>query len=162
MPRIVVFGNSGSGKTTYARARAAEFGCPHMDLDSVAWMPAAEPTRRPIAESKAKILKFTQSNDCWVVEGCYADLLEFALQHATEVVFLNPGVDVCVANAKARPWEPHKYESPAAQDANLEMLIDWIKQYDQREDEFSYAAHRRLFDSFQGSKREFRSNERPS
>lgn len=132
-----------------------------MDLDMVAWEPGIEPPRRrSLDASKLEILKFIDSEQHWVVEGCYSDLLEIAIVYATEVVFLNPGTETCIENARNRPWEPHKYNSPEAQDANLEMLIDWIKAYDRRTDEFSYVAHRRLFERFEGPKREFNSNER--
>ncbi len=40
------------------------------------------------------------------------------------------------------------------------MLIDWIKQYDVRDDEFSLKAHRELFDNFGGKKVEYTSNDR--
>jgi hypothetical protein len=40
------------------------------------------------------------------------------------------------------------------------MLVEWIEQYDERSDEFSLAAHQRLFDGFAGSKHEYRSNQR--
>lgn len=125
----------------------------------VAWQPdAEEPTRRAFEASQRDILAFVETSQEWVVEGCYADLLSVALPHATEIVFLNPGTATCIANARKRPWEPHKYASPEAQNANLVMLVDWIKAYDQRRDEFSYAAHRRLFDGFAGKKTELRCN----
>lgn len=161
MRRIVVFGNSGSGKSTFAKAQSARLGCAHMDLDTVAWAPQGEvPTRLPLHESQQSIDAFMAAHEAWVIEGCYADLLALAIPQATDVVFLNPDTETCVENARNRPWEPHKYSSPAAQDANLEMLIQWIRQYDQRTDEFSLAAHRQLFDSFSGRKREYRSNDR--
>ena len=161
MHRIVVFGNSGSGKSTFAQAQSKRMGCSHMDLDTVAWDPAsASPTRRALSESAAEIRAFIEAHEEWVVEGCYADLLALVTPHANELVFLNPGVNTCIANAKSRPWEPHKYSSPEAQDANLEMLVSWIKQYDQREDEFSLLAHKRMYNNFPGEKREFVSNAR--
>src|SRR5262249_45161870 len=80
------------------------------------------------------------------------DLLGRALERATRLIFLNPGVEVCIANARARPWEPHKYPSREAQDANLEMLVRWIRDYETRADVFSLRAHRALFDSFGGGK----------
>tara|TARA_R110002096_G_scaffold387547_4_gene581768 strand:+ start:2107 stop:2601 length:495 start_codon:yes stop_codon:yes gene_type:complete len=163
LKRIVVFGNSGSGKTTYAHEQSARFDCACLDLDTVAWEPAREPpARRPLAASRTEILAFVNATADWIVEGCYADLLAVALPHATEIVFLNPGTDTCVENARNRPWEPHKYSSPAAQDRNLHRLIDWIRAYDQRTDEFSCSAHRRLFNNFAGPKLELRSNERGS
>ena len=161
MQRIVVFGNSGSGKTTYAHEQSARLDCACLDLDTVAWEPETEtPVRRALAASRAEILAFVNATRNWIVEGCYADLLAVALPQATEIVFLNPGTDTCVDNARRRPWEPHKYSSPAAQEKNLPMLIDWIRTYEQRTDEFSSRAHRRLFENFAGPKLELRSNER--
>lgn len=89
--RIVVFGNSGSGKSTYAIKAAKEKNCSHLDLDTIAWTPDADlPKRLPLSESKDKINAFLKLNKNWVIEGCYADLLSFALPCATEIVFLNP------------------------------------------------------------------------
>jgi len=156
---LVIFGNSGSGKSTYAGLVSDQRGCAHLDLDTVAWEEGSHPPqRRPIEASLREIEAFVQSHENWVVEGCYSDLLECIASHASEMVFLNPGVDVCIQNAENRKWEPHKYESIEAQNANLKMLISWIQQYDHREDEFSLLAHRRLFDSFSGDKHELRSN----
>lgn len=157
----MIFGNSGSGKSTYAKAEAARLGCPHLDLDTIAWDPDMEaPTRREQASSLALLSAFTERAEAWVVEGCYADLLTVAAADATELVFLNPGSEVCANNARSREWEPHKYPSKAAQDANLDMLLAWIHDYDVRTDVFSLGAHRQLFDGFDGPKREFRSNQR--
>ena len=51
--RIIVYGNSGSGKTTMARALSAELGIPHLDLDTIAWGEVA--VRKPIDESIAEL-----------------------------------------------------------------------------------------------------------
>jgi len=161
MPRLLIFGNSGSGKSTLAQAKAEAWQCPHLDLDTVAWLEdVAPPTRRPIPASQALVTPFLAANDEWVIEGCYADLLDLVTPHATELIFLNPGVETCLVNSRARPWEPHKYESPEAQQANLEMLLEWIAQYPLRDDEFSLQAHRKLYDEFSGPKREYTSNSR--
>lgn len=159
--RVAIFGNSGSGKSTLARSLAATGGLTHLDLDTLAWLPTAPPTRRPLDESRADIDAFVARHESWVIEGCDADLLEFALGHATEVLFLDLPVARCQQNARRRPWEPHKYESKAAQDANLPMLLEWIAAYDRRTDEFSRGAHRRLFDGFAGDKRILTGNQGP-
>ncbi len=157
----MIFGNSGSGKSTLARAKAGSLGCPHLDLDTVAWEEGLEvPTRRALGASEGAIRRFLAGHRSWVVEGCYADLLEFVTPEATLLIFLNPGVEVCVDNARARPFEPHKYPTKAAQDANLELLTGWIARYPERDDEFSLAAHRRIFDAYPGDKIELTSNER--
>jgi adenylate kinase family enzyme len=157
MQRVLIFGNSGAGKSTLARQLAAERGLAALDLDSLAWQPGMPPRRRPLAESAAAVRAFTALHPSWVVEGCYSDLLELALPECTELVFLNPGVDACVAHCIARPWEPHKYTSKAEQDARLPLLLDWVRDYETRDDEFSLRSHRRLYDHFAGLKRELRS-----
>ncbi len=161
MHRVVIFGNSGSGKSTLARNKAEIFSCSHLDLDTVAWTEGHEtPTRKSIADSRSQIEAFLAKSENWVIEGCYSDLLALVIPFSTEVIFLNPGIDTCITNCRNRPWEPHKYESPEAQNANLEMLVAWIEQYPLREDHFSLQAHRRLFDAYSGEKCEFTSNSR--
>jgi len=81
-----------------------------------------------------------------------------AAPFAARAVFLNLDVEQCVANARNRPWEPHKYESKVAQDANLDMLIGWIRDYTERDDVFSYRAHRDFYERFAGEKRMYTDN----
>jgi len=160
MLRVLIFGNSGSGKTTRARATAEKYACCHLDLDTVAWREGSNPpARKPLSESEEEIRAILAGKQDWVIEGCYSDLLGLVVSQSTEIIFLNPGVEACIENSRARPWEPHKYDSPEAQNANLEMLIAWIRQYEERTDEFSLRAHQKLFDDYAGKKRESTTNE---
>ncbi|CAA0126378.1 Uncharacterised protein [Halioglobus japonicus] len=158
MSKILIFGNSGSGKSTLAKQLYNERGLAHLDLDTLAWLPTNPPQRKPVAESRSAIEKFIGSYDTWVIEGCYTDLLEVAALHATEAIFMNLPVALCIENARKRPWEPHKYATKEEQDGNLEMLIDWITQYPIRQDVFSQTAHTALYESFTGRKRLYTSN----
>ena len=85
-----------------------------------------------------------------MIEGCYADLL--AIVDANEAIYMDLPIGLCVENAKNRPWEAHKYETKKAQDDNLDMLINWIQDYDKRRDTFSKLAHTELFEQFNGDK----------
>ncbi len=151
--RLLIIGNSGSGKSTMARHLAAQWGLPVLPLDTVAWAEGAQ--RRPLADSRRDLLQFIHDHTGWIMEGCYGSLAETALPHCTELRFLNPGVEVCVANCRARPWEPEKFATPAEQDAMLETLIDWVQQYETRDDEFGLAHHLAIYDSFTGTKHEY-------
>lgn len=152
MKRIVIFGNSGSGKSTLANKLMQVENISHLDLDVIAWKPTNPPERMAIAESRQAIDAFMASNEQWVIEGCYSDLLEIVIPESSEIIYLNLPVEACIDNARNRPWEPHKYESREAQDANLEMLIDWIAQYAKRKDTFSKSAHESLFEKYDGKK----------
>lgn len=157
--KIVIFGNSGSGKSTLAKKLCGADRLAHLDLDTLAWQPTQPPERRPLDESGSEISQFIAANDAWVIEGCYSDLLEVALPYCNEMIFMNLPVDLCIENARNRPWEPHKYESRQAQDSNLPMLINWISEYSERTDTFSRASHEALYRQFSGNKRMVTTNE---
>ncbi len=154
--RLVVFGNSGAGKSTLARSLVQDGRVAHLDLDTLAWAPpeapTASPERAPLDQAGAAVRAFAEAHEDWVIEGCYADLLAFALDRATRLVFLDPSVETCQAHARQRPWEPHKYPSPEAQDANLPMLLDWIAGYPTRRGPLGRPAHIALFEAFDGPK----------
>jgi adenylate kinase family enzyme len=150
--KIIIFGNSGSGKPTLANKLSITKDLAHLDLDTIAWQAGSPPTRKALEDSQRDINAFVQKNSQWVIEGCYSDLLVFAMVNATEVIYLDLPIATCIDNAKSRPWEPHKYPSKQVQDQNLAMLVDWINQYNTRQDTFSKSAHESLFQGFNGKK----------
>jgi adenylate kinase family enzyme len=152
--KVLIFGNSGSGKSTMAREWAVTHGLAHLDLDSIVWEPGQVAVPRAPEAVAADLQAFLAAHPRWVVEGCYGELIEAAASACTELVFLNPGLAQCLAHNQARPWEPHKYASRAAQDAMLPALQAWVAGYYERDDAWSYRAHRRIFDAFEGVKRE--------
>ena len=155
--KILVFGNSGSGKSHFSQRLAAKNGLRVLDLDTVVWSAVA--VFRPEHEIIAELLRFVQTNPSWIIEGCYGRWMEHLLPHATEMVFMNPGEAACLSNCLARPWEAHKYSSKEEQDAKLAFLLDWVRGYYSRSGDMSLDAHRRLFDSYDGKKREITANE---
>jgi adenylate kinase family enzyme len=154
--KVLVFGNSGSGKSTYARALAAREGLAHLDLDSIVWEPGKIAGPRSTESVATSLQNFIDSHTAWVIEGCYGELIQAAAVHCTLLVFLNPGIEACLANNLRRPWEPQKYSSPEQQDAMLTKLQEWVAGYYERNDAWSYRAHREIFDAFAGPKVEHR------
>jgi adenylate kinase family enzyme len=154
--RIAIVGNSGSGKSTLARWLAKRTGAALLDLDSVAWVPGqiAVPKSEENAESEVRF--FCSGHEHWVLEGCYANLIHAALPFSPRLLFLNPGEEQCIANCRARPWEPHKYRSKDEQDMRLPFLLSWVGEYYRRGGEMSLAGHLACFENYVGPKRELR------
>lgn len=149
--RIALIGNSGSGKSTLSQQLAARYALPMLDLDTVAWEPGKIAVARDPAAATRDVQAFC-ARDQWVVEGCYAGLVRDALAFSPVLLFLEPGVEVCIENCRSRPWEPHKYESKQAQDERLEFLLAWVREYYTRSGDLSLAAHQVLFDEYRGPK----------
>ena len=148
--KTILLGNAGAGKSTLSRQLLESEPAATLSLDALAF--AADADRRPLADSIGDALHFVKSHDRWIVEGCYADIVEPLLGHADTLVSLNPGVEACVRHCQARPWEPDKYATRAAQDAKLASLIAWVRDYDTRSDEYDLQRHRALFEAFAGRK----------
>ena len=136
-----------------ARRLVGESSIPRLSLDEIAWDSGVE--RKPLSESKQLLDSFLRNNDQWIIEGCYSDLVEYALPHCEELRFLNPGIATCIAHCKARPWEPEKFRSAEEQERMLSNLLEWVRDYDKRVDEYGLRRHREIFDNFSGKKREY-------
>lgn len=154
--RIAIMGNSGSGKSTLAVWLAARTGATLLDLDTVAWAPDSIAVARPTADAELDVRAFCAARASWVVEGCYANLVQQTLQFAPRLLFLNPGEKQCLDNCRARPWEAHKYPSKDEQDKRLDFLLSWVTEYYTRDGEMSLSAHTGCFNSYGGEREELR------
>jgi len=150
---VTVVGNSGSGKSTLARRLAERFHLATLDLDAVVWEPGRVAVARDPGAAAADLEAFCGAGESWVVEGCYAALAGETLRHRPLLLFLEPGVEVCLDHCRRRPWEPHKYDSKSEQDARLAYLLGWVRDYYTRDGDLSLAAHQGLFDAYDGPKR---------
>lgn len=155
MNRILILGNSGSGKTTLASRLASKNRLPCLELDLLAW--ESPGVRRPLDDSLNEIIKFIEGHEGWVMEGCYGSLVQEASCYCTELLFLNPGLETCLANNSVRPWEPQKYDSAEQQDRYFDILQEWTSQYEARDDECSLEFHKKVFEQFKGAKNEYTS-----
>jgi len=160
MMRIAILGNSGSGKSTLAHKIALESGAAVLDLDTIYWDPTRVAVRRHDNDVHHDLDHFCNLEN-WIAEGCYGDLIARTFHWRPQLIFLNPGEEICRANCRDRPWEPHKYPSKAEQDAKLALLLAWVSEYYVRDGDMSYKRHRELFDAYEGPKREITSRDEP-
>jgi adenylate kinase family enzyme len=85
--RISVVGNSGSGKTTTARALAAAIGAPFLELDSVYHQPGW--VELETREFRRRVSEFV-AGDSWVVDGNYSKVQDLVWDRADTVAWVDP------------------------------------------------------------------------
>ena len=126
--RVAILGNSGSGKSTLAKKLSGDSSVPSLDLDTIYWEPGKVAIERKTSDREADLRRFCSDHDHWIIEGCYADLIEASFPWRPELVFLHPGCEVCVQNCRDRPHEAHKYRAKKEQDRRLSFLLQWVSQ----------------------------------
>lgn len=85
MPRVLVWGCSGSGKSTFARELCRITGLPHVSLDAHFWQPGWVESER--AEFRARMAPILASEN-WVLDGNYTSALEGAQVPRATHIFL--------------------------------------------------------------------------
>ncbi|QAY71887.1 toxin [Xylanimonas protaetiae] len=89
-PRTVrVVGNSGAGKTTFARAVAARLGVPHLELDEVFWDAGWQYRDLPDAHERLAAFLAGPGAGGWAIDGNWNTRLEGMLDGADVVAWLD-------------------------------------------------------------------------
>src|ERR671930_1535176 len=100
MPRIVVVGTSGSGKTTVARELARRLDVRHVELDALFHGPGWAET--PPEEFRRRVAAAT-AGEGWVVDGNYESKLgDLVLGRADTVVWLDVPLRVALTRVTRR------------------------------------------------------------
>jgi adenylate kinase family enzyme/SAM-dependent methyltransferase len=86
MKRVVVLGNSGSGKSDLARRMGARLGLPVIYLDRVFWGPGWVAAQR---DAFRETVRKMAADDAWIMDGNYQSCLDDRLERADAVVFLD-------------------------------------------------------------------------
>jgi adenylate kinase family enzyme len=147
--RISVVGNSGSGKTTVARAIAEALGVPHLELDGVFHQPGWQPLDTELF--RARVAEFT-AVDGWVVDGNYSAVQDLVWQRADTVVWLDPP-RAAVMRQLARRTFWRMVTRTELWNGNKEMF-----RYLVRKDEsilrWAWTQHRKYHDRYQAASRD--------
>ena len=135
--RLVVIGNSGSGKSIFAKRIGAALNLLTHDLDVMFWL---DGQKRAEGEAKALVSEVAAGTG-WVIEGVYGWLVEIALVRATALVWLDLSWDECREGLLQRG--PHYGMNPSDPDA----LQAWAGAHWDR-----LAGHAQLYNGFGGHK----------
>jgi adenylate kinase family enzyme len=139
--RLLIIGNSGSGKTTVARAISEHRQHPLVSLDRIHWEEGGFARKRD-EQAARRMTREAATAVRWVMEGVYGWLAEEAMPRVQALLWLD------------LPWPDCRtglLERKADQPFDAEMML-WAEQYWTRDTSSSYAGHRRLYDDFAGEK----------
>ena len=84
--RIVIFGSTGSGKTTLANRLAHTLELPHIELDALYWGPNW--TELPDEEFRQRV-QTALSGSRWVIDGNFSQVRDITWGRATDLVWLD-------------------------------------------------------------------------
>lgn len=99
--RIVIVGNSATGKSTLARALAAQLGCPHIERDAIQWQAGWQGSTDEAF--RAQVSAAIQG-DCWVADGNFSRARDMVWGRADTLIWLDYPLWVILWRLTRRSW----------------------------------------------------------
>lgn len=99
MQRILIIGNAGSGKTTFAKQLAEKLGLPLIHLDKLYWCGNWEHLSR---DEFDVILQAELERPQWIIDGNFNRTIPHRLQYCDTVFFFDLPTITCLAGITKR------------------------------------------------------------
>ena len=154
MKRILIIGNSGSGKSWLAARLAEGLTIREVNLDTIVWQPGGFNQKRPQHKIDQAIQTLAQEPS-WVVEGVFGALAEQLLDAADTLLFLDLDWSVCRDSLLSCGSQSARQRDAVAAEESFQQLLVWASEYGQRAGKSSRHFHRELFDRFSNDKHRF-------
>lgn len=123
--RIVVVGNSGSGKTWLATSLAASTMVPVIHLDDLFWEPGGFDKKREQVVVMRLVEEY-QSGDSWIVEGVFGELATIFADVADLFIWLDIDWSTCKTRLERRGSQSKKHMSREQSETGLKKLLDSV------------------------------------
>ncbi len=131
--RILIIGNSGSGKTWLGKALSKKMHIPLYHMDSLRWDQSGYEVSRSAAQIN-KDLEEIKKQDQWILEGVFGKMAQACLPFSTTLIWLDLPWEECKQNLINRGPQFEECQASFDKDKALEKLIAWAAQHDSRQD----------------------------
>jgi adenylate kinase family enzyme len=123
--KIVIIGNSGSGKTWLAEKLCNEQN-KLIHLDNYFWKPGGFNIKREKTEIKI-LIKESLLNQEWVAEGVFGELINYYIPKAKQLIWLDMPWSLCHKRLMQRGSESKKFMNRSQSTEGLKQLIEWAQ-----------------------------------
>jgi len=149
--RMIIVGNSGSGKTWLANNLAKVYGCQVIHLDHIFWESGGFDKKRS-PEIVTEMIVESKKGESWIAEGVFGDLAEKFVERAQSFVWLDMDWPICRDRLLKRGSESKYHMGRKESEEGLRDLLEWASLYYKRKNTRSYEGHKKLINDFHGEK----------
>lgn len=145
--KIIIIGNSGSGKTCLANKLSSIYSMPIIHFDEIFWEPGGFDIKRESNEVLS-LINESRKMSSWVAEGVFGKIAEHYVENTDTFIWLDISLEICIKRLEIRGSESKKHMNRQQSEQGLKELIDWASLYHDRKNMNSYSGHRKLFSAF--------------
>jgi adenylate kinase family enzyme len=142
--RIVIIGNTASGKSWLSKRLGKKLSSSVVDLDQIHWVDGDYSRKESVPVAIAKTSEKAQQEQ-WIIEGVYGWLISPIIERVTCLIWTDIPWSESRKNLFAR-------EAERGSTGNLKELEAWSEDYWNRKSASSYGAHLAIYEGFKGSK----------
>ena len=135
--KILIVGTVGTGKTTLARKLSKEYNIKYYEIDSIVHDDVNKKKRTP--QQQNEIISNINKEDGWIIEGVLRENLEYLLEMAEKIIYLNIPKKIRNKRIIARYIKQKIGIEKSNYKPNIEMLkmmFKWSNEFEKNRDEF--------------------------
>jgi adenylate kinase family enzyme len=123
MKRIMIIGNAGSGKSTFARDLAEKLKLPLFYLDKILWLPGWKKPEEDVVKEKVENII---AEDEWIIDGNFRSTIAQLAGRADTIIYLNLSTILCLYRIVKRRYSGNE-RTDIAEGCTEKLHVDFLK-----------------------------------
>ena len=153
--RILIIGNSGSGKTWLGKALSEKKKISLFQMDNIKWDQSGYEIPRSSLDIE-KDLEDVKNQEKWILEGVFGKMAQNCLPFTKHLIWLDLPWEQCQKNLLIRGPQFDNILNNNEKEKALKGLIEWASTHYSRNDANSWSFFDQLYTDFNGKKTCFR------